>query len=195
MIVIGAYSHARSVELVFGGVRVDVAEAGVDSGPAVTANTSEPPRYIYCAVSALALTGCRSIDSTGSDRPDHRHPLLNLFQQRMQYTYDFRLGPSSINANAGKKRIRAMSTLPLVRRARNCCKASAEYVQDVAKILTDPYRPERYYMRGPGPKWRAKHGLTASDAHRRPDPPARSRRERFVRADHRRGRSSRSAPS
>ena len=24
--------------------------------------------------------------------------------------------------------------------------------------LTDPYRPERHYMRGPGPKWRAKHG-------------------------------------
>jgi len=22
-----------------------------------------------------------------------------------------------------------------------------------------PYRPERHYMRGPGPKWRAKHGL------------------------------------
>ena len=25
--------------------------------------------------------------------------------------------------------------------------------------LTDPYRPELHYMRGPGPKWRAKHGL------------------------------------
>jgi hypothetical protein len=23
--------------------------------------------------------------------------------------------------------------------------------------LTDPYRPERHYMRGPGPKWREKH--------------------------------------
>lgn len=22
-----------------------------------------------------------------------------------------------------------------------------------------PYRPELHYMRGPGPKWRAKHGL------------------------------------
>jgi hypothetical protein len=22
-----------------------------------------------------------------------------------------------------------------------------------------PYRPERHYMRGPGPAWRAKHGL------------------------------------
>jgi hypothetical protein len=26
--------------------------------------------------------------------------------------------------------------------------------------LFDPYRPELHYMRGPGPKWRAKHGIT-----------------------------------
>ncbi len=25
-----------------------------------------------------------------------------------------------------------------------------------------PYRPERHYMRGPGPKWREKHGLSNS---------------------------------
>ncbi len=25
------------------------------------------------------------------------------------------------------------------------------------KGLFDPYRPELHYMRGPGPKWRAKH--------------------------------------
>jgi hypothetical protein len=23
----------------------------------------------------------------------------------------------------------------------------------------DPYRPERHYMRGPGPKWHARHGV------------------------------------
>ncbi len=27
--------------------------------------------------------------------------------------------------------------------------------------LSDPYRPERHYMRGPGPKWREKHGVSA----------------------------------
>ena len=27
----------------------------------------------------------------------------------------------------------------------------------VTHDLFDPYRPERHYMRGPGPKWRAKH--------------------------------------
>jgi len=27
--------------------------------------------------------------------------------------------------------------------------------------LFDPYRPELHYMRGPGPKWRAKHARGA----------------------------------
>jgi hypothetical protein len=27
----------------------------------------------------------------------------------------------------------------------------------LTKDLFDPYRPELYYMRGPGPRWRAKH--------------------------------------
>jgi hypothetical protein len=27
----------------------------------------------------------------------------------------------------------------------------------LTKDLFDPYRPELHYMRGPGPKWRAKH--------------------------------------
>ena len=26
-------------------------------------------------------------------------------------------------------------------------------------VVSNPYRPERHYMRGPGPKWRAKHQL------------------------------------
>jgi hypothetical protein len=27
--------------------------------------------------------------------------------------------------------------------------------------VVDPYRPELYHMRGPGPKWRKKHGRCA----------------------------------
>lgn len=34
-------------------------------------------------------------------------------------------------------------------------------LRGLAASLCDPYRPERHYMRGPGPKWRAKHGLAA----------------------------------
>jgi hypothetical protein len=28
---------------------------------------------------------------------------------------------------------------------------------DLIRDLSNPYRPERHYMRGPGPKWRARH--------------------------------------
>ena len=31
----------------------------------------------------------------------------------------------------------------------------------LAARLCDPYRPERHYMRGPGPKYRAKHARNA----------------------------------
>ncbi len=33
------------------------------------------------------------------------------------------------------------------------------------KALFDPYRPERHYMRGPGPKWHAKHRAACADCH------------------------------
>jgi hypothetical protein len=33
------------------------------------------------------------------------------------------------------------------------------------KSLFDPYRPELHYMRGPGPKWHAKHRPAAAEAH------------------------------
>jgi hypothetical protein len=32
----------------------------------------------------------------------------------------------------------------------------------VKKWLSDPYRPELHYMRGPGPKWREKHAHAGS---------------------------------
>ena len=31
----------------------------------------------------------------------------------------------------------------------------------VLDSMLDPYRPELYYMRGPGPKWRAKHFISS----------------------------------
>ena len=35
----------------------------------------------------------------------------------------------------------------------------ADLVQNLARGLFDTYRPELHYMRGPGPKWHAKHDL------------------------------------
>ena len=32
------------------------------------------------------------------------------------------------------------------------------------RLMVDPYRPELHYMRGPGPKWRAKHMTAPADA-------------------------------
>ena len=36
-------------------------------------------------------------------------------------------------------------------------KAVADLWRTVPSDLFDSYHPERHYMRGPGPKWRAKH--------------------------------------
>ena len=35
--------------------------------------------------------------------------------------------------------------------------ADFEDLMRAIKALVDPYRPELHYMRGPGPKWHAKH--------------------------------------
>jgi hypothetical protein len=32
------------------------------------------------------------------------------------------------------------------------------------RSMVDPYRPELHYMRGPGPKWHAKHARPVNDA-------------------------------
>ena len=34
--------------------------------------------------------------------------------------------------------------------------------RELLKGFVDPYRPERHYMRGPGPKWRERHGASES---------------------------------
>jgi hypothetical protein len=34
--------------------------------------------------------------------------------------------------------------------------------REFRRALCDPYRPERHYMRGPGPKWRERHPSEAN---------------------------------
>jgi hypothetical protein len=41
----------------------------------------------------------------------------------------------------------------------------ADLVRNLARSLFDPYRPELHYMRGPGPKWHAKHDQVAYPAY------------------------------
>jgi len=43
-------------------------------------------------------------------------------------------------------------------------KAVADVWLTVTSQLFDSYHPERHYMRGPGPKWRAKHARPAITA-------------------------------
>jgi hypothetical protein len=38
----------------------------------------------------------------------------------------------------------------------------ADLFCNLGKALFDPYRPERHYMRGPGPKWHARQRRRAS---------------------------------
>jgi len=37
--------------------------------------------------------------------------------------------------------------------------AVAGFWRELIRDVIHPYRPELHYMRGPGPAWRAKHGL------------------------------------
>lgn len=37
----------------------------------------------------------------------------------------------------------------------------AVFWREMTRDAIRPYRPELHYMRGPGPAWRAKHGLPA----------------------------------
>ena len=51
----------------------------------------------------------------------------------------------------------AISLLP--RPFANLRTAFAGFWHDLTRDALRPYRPELHYMRGPGPAWRAKHGL------------------------------------
>jgi hypothetical protein len=39
----------------------------------------------------------------------------------------------------------------------------ASTIEKARQELFDPYRPELHYMRGPGPKWHAKHHALAPE--------------------------------
>jgi hypothetical protein len=45
--------------------------------------------------------------------------------------------------------------------------AFGPWIQPLRRLVPasfDHYRPEKHYMRGPGPKWREKHGAAISPA-------------------------------
>jgi hypothetical protein len=56
-------------------------------------------------------------------------------------------------------RIAIQLILESLRRFRNEIKARGDKLME---SVFDPYRPELHYMRGPGPKWHARHGVAAA---------------------------------
>jgi hypothetical protein len=54
--------------------------------------------------------------------------------------------------------LRVLLALPTLTRGLD---GAAQWWRSLTTSLFDPYRPERYYMRGPGPKWREKHARDA----------------------------------
>ena len=47
---------------------------------------------------------------------------------------------------------------------RGVSRGLAEFARLFRRSMVDPYRPELHYMRGPGPKWRAKHAAAPVEA-------------------------------
>ena len=56
--------------------------------------------------------------------------------------------------------MRIMGANTLAGFARKTAESTSDFaslVHDLIRDVRDSYRPEPHYMRGPGPKWRAKH--------------------------------------
>lgn len=56
---------------------------------------------------------------------------------------------------------RINDTLELDNRDSGILAEIATFFRQFIVAAFNPYRPELHYMRGPGPAWRAKHGLPA----------------------------------
>jgi len=56
--------------------------------------------------------------------------------------------------------MRILDVTTLSRFARTTAESASDFASVVRNLILDvrdSYRPEQHYMRGPGPKWRAKH--------------------------------------
>jgi hypothetical protein len=63
-----------------------------------------------------------------------------------------------MSASSASQLLRVLLALPTVARG---LERAARRWRWLTTSLFDPYRPERHYMRGPGPKWREKHASAA----------------------------------
>ena len=58
-------------------------------------------------------------------------------------------------------KLRGSPLTMLASAAQRLCALVAHAATLLGREPAPPYRPEAYYMRGPGPKWREKHGQAA----------------------------------
>jgi hypothetical protein len=63
-----------------------------------------------------------------------------------------------MSASSDSYVLRVLFALPTLARSLD---VAARRWRWLTASLFDPYRPERHYMRGPGPKWREKHARDA----------------------------------
>jgi len=56
--------------------------------------------------------------------------------------------------------VNAASLSDFARNTADAASALAEVISNLIMDVRDSYRPGLHYMRGPGPKWRAKHGIS-----------------------------------
>ena len=61
-------------------------------------------------------------------------------------------------------RLLSKSPSPFARAALKLWTAATTVWQATLAERRKPYEPERYYMRGPGPKWREKHACRGESA-------------------------------
>jgi hypothetical protein len=59
--------------------------------------------------------------------------------------------------------VNAASLSDFARNTADAASAFAEVISNLIMDVRDSYRPGLHYMRGPGPKWRAKHRRHAAE--------------------------------
>jgi hypothetical protein len=56
----------------------------------------------------------------------------------------------------------APATVPEIAGSRERLTPLVDVLRELVRGFLEPYRPERHYMRGPGPKWRERHALQST---------------------------------
>ena len=68
------------------------------------------------------------------------------------------LSPSFL-CSASRIEVTMLAVQRLIAPLRRCVVGIKMRCSKLIATACDPYRPEHHYMRGPGPKWFAKHGV------------------------------------